>query len=380
MRTTGAKPVREIAIVIDLREHYGRELVAGVLDFAGRRADWNTSAHDLGYPHVWPIKPTPDGIVAMVTEQNRHLYEQSNIPIVNASAQLLESRWPQITSDDRTIGHLAARFFLDRGFRRFLVSGIAAHGYAVERAAGFVQTVRDAGLEAEVSWAGAFVAREELLELIRHIRPPVALFASNDIRAQRILQLFKDEGIRVPEDVAVLGVDDDDIMCRMCPPPLSSIRTHPRRIGFECARVLDRLLRGETIDERRVRVPPLGIVERQSTDVYAVEDRELADMLKWVQEHIAEGINVDSLITRFGQTRRGLEKRFMRNLGRTPLTEIRRARLDLTRKLLVDTNLPMPQVASRAGFADAKTMGMIFRKFEHTTPTAYRRERRILEG
>lgn len=377
MRTNTPKATLEVAIVIDLRQFYGRELVAGVLDFAAQRPKWNTSAHDLGYPDIWPVDPQPDGIIAMVTEANRPLFEAANVPLINASGQLMNSPWFQITSDDQAIGRMAARFFLDRGFRRFLFVGIAGHGYAIERGIGFRQMLAEQGFETDEFWASAGAGRDQLVQMLRKLHPPVGLFACNDIRAQRLLQVFKDQGVRVPEDVAVLGVDDDDIMCRLCLPPLSSVRTHPRRIGFECARALDRVMNGNLISDHRIAVPSLGIIERQSTDVYAVEDRELAEILKWVRQHVCDGINVDSLIERSGQTRRGLEKRFMRHLGRTPLAEIRRARLELTRKLLTQTDLSMPEIATRAGFADAKTMGMIFRKFEHIPPTAYRRSHRM---
>jgi LacI family transcriptional regulator len=187
-----------------------------------------------------------------------------------------------------------------------------------------------------------------------------------------VLDACRRERLVVPDEVAVIGVDNDTLLCELSSPPLTSVIPNAHGAGYEAAALLDRLMAGKRVPAAARLIPPLGIAARQSTDVLAVEDRAVARAVQYIREHACEGINVGDVLGTVPLSRRVLEQRFQRLLGRTPREEILHVRLGRVRQLLVETDLPLHQVAERAGFAHVEYLSVWFKRETGRTPSAFR--------
>jgi LacI family transcriptional regulator len=285
--------------------------------------------------------------------------------------------------DEGAVGRMAAEHFLERGFRhfawcgdpRFVWSKLRGDGYAAALAeAGFsvseyqppsasAETDDDAGLEALGQW---------LLQLPR----PVAVFTCYDIRGREVLDACRRFSIPVPDEIAVLGVDNDELLCALAFPPLSSVVPNARRTGYEAAAVLEALMAGRDPGPMTRLVPPIGVVTRQSTDVLAVEDRNVARAVRYIREHACEGICVDDVVSHAALSRRLLETRFKKLLGRSPHDEITRVQLRRVKELLAETDLPLAEIADRTGFRYVEYLSAVFKNKAGMPPGQFRSEHR----
>jgi LacI family transcriptional regulator len=212
---------------------------------------------------------------------------------------------------------------------------------------------------------------------LRELPRPVGVFAASDYWGLELSQACQSAGIRVPDEVALVGVDDDDRFCECAWPPLSSVRQPSRRIGFEAAAMLDRAMGGERLPAAFVRVPSPGLVTRRSSDARATSDALAAAAARFIADHAGEPIGAADVAAHADASRRTLELHFRSAFGRTIGEEIARARVELAKRLLADTDLKMPVVAARAGFSDGNRLAVAFGRLTGLTPTAYRRESRI---
>jgi LacI family transcriptional regulator len=197
--------------------------------------------------------------------------------------------------------------------------------------------------------------------------------ACNDPRGQKVLEACRRSGVRVPEQVAVIGVDNDEPICAIADPPLSSVVPDHERVGYAAAALLDRVRAGEVGTGAAVFIPPVGVVTRQSSDVLALADREVAEAIGFIREHACLGLGVDEVCHKLALSRSTLQRRFRRLLGHTIHDEIIRARLQRAQELLAETDMPIAQVAIRCGFGHQEYLGAVFRARTGQTPAGYRR-------
>jgi LacI family transcriptional regulator len=240
----------------------------------------------------------------------------------------------------------------------------------------FKKSARDVGL-ATIE-AAEMRRYDELGKWLRDLPKPVALLACNDMRAQQIMTVCDVEGIRVPDEVAVLGVDNDDVLCELCDPPLSSIDPDVEQIGYAAAALLDKMVRGETPPERRILVEPRCVVARRSTDALAIGDREAAEAIRFVQDHACElELEIGDIVDQLSISRATLNRWFRKWLRRSPAEEISRVRLDRAKLLLATTDLSLEDIAQHCGFRYAES---VCRAMKRTTGqvTADFRHRRTL--
>jgi LacI family transcriptional regulator len=307
---------------------------------------------------------------------------------------------PAFVTDPRAVAKMAADFFLQAGFRHFAFCGytgvpfsdergeafaayLAAKGYrtrlfsppprsltAVRRGVNLpltlLQAVEQRGLETERAVAAWL-----------HKQPrPLALFACNDICGQQVLNACREHGVNVPGEVAVMGVDDDEVLCTISEPPLSSIKPDAERLGTEAAALLDAMMKRKRVHPGLVEIPPLWIVERASTDVVAIEDPVTVRALRYIRSHVAEGINVKDVLAHVGCSRTDLGVRFRHWLKTSVRTEIVRLRLECACSLLRQTNLSLARIARQCGFRDAPSFCRLFRRRLKQTPTRYRQSKK----
>jgi LacI family transcriptional regulator len=288
---------------------------------------------------------------------------------------------PGVSTDDLAVGRLAAAHLLSLGLPHFAFFGTRSHYYSLLREQGFRQAIGGAGLSCHVLLNGGPDAPDagaaghgSLEDWVRALPRPIGIMASTDARALDLLAVCAKLKIEVPGSVAVLGVDNDDVFCELASPPLSSIALSTQRIGYEAARMLDRLMAGEKPAQDVLLVPPAGVVPRRSSDIPSILDPDIAAAVRYISLHVQDDLQVGDVMREVRVSRRSLEKRFLKALGRTPAAEIRRAQVEVARQLLQETDEPMARVALAAGFSNAKQLGASFLHETGTTPTAYRRQ------
>jgi LacI family transcriptional regulator len=266
---------------------------------------------------------------------------------------------------------------------RFAFYGTHSGTVGGKRHAGFCAALEPRGYGCDVSgvaWptGSSWLTHDhwpELIAWVRGLPKPVGIMAADDTVAHDLAAACVKADIPVPEQVAIIGVNNDDLLCEAAWPPLSSVEADYSRMGYFAAKLLDRLLAGEELaaGERLVLLPPLGVVQRQSTSVLAVDDPSLADALRFIRDHACDPCSVEDVLREVPVGRRWLERQFTTHFGRTPHDEITRVRIDTARRLLLQPDLGLPDVAERCGYSAIQNFTRTFRQMTGTTPGAYRR-------
>jgi LacI family transcriptional regulator len=389
-RSRGARRRPRVALLVETSRSYGRGLLRGIVRYARLHGPWSFYITPGDFEQALPKMEGwgGTGIIARIaTPEVARAILATGLPFVAldlSEAQLAPgSRLAQaieVRSDSRTAARMAFDHLLERGLRRFAFVGIPGRIWSRLREEGFRERVEEEGFECRiypppVRKAGREWGREQAImaDWIRALPKPVGLMACNDDRGREVLEACRLAGIQVPDEVAVIGVDDDDLLCELSDPPLSSVALNAERGGFEAAALLDRLMSGKAKGvARRIVVEPTGVVTRRSTDVLAMDDRMVAAALRFIREHAAEPIRIDSLLREVPISRRSLEMKFRRVVGRSLHAEIQRTRLDRAKALLRETDLQIPRVAELSGFGSASYLGLVFHREVGITPSRYR--------
>ena len=383
------KKRHNVALLIETSNGYARGLLEGVVRYARElHPPWSMHLVEHGRgdpPPPWLARWQGDGLIARIeTPAIARAVEASGLPAVDVSAARPLPGLPWVETDDAAIARLAAEHLLERGFHRFAFLGEPSFNWSRWRRDAFVAYLAQSGLGCDVRESpsrgrgGMASDREQrsLAEWVRGLPKPVGIFACYDIKAQRLLDACRLAGVAVPDEAAVIGVDDDALLCDLCVPPLSSVIPDSRRAGYEAARLLDGMMARGDREPRAIRVPPLGVAIRQSTDVLAIDDPDLAAAVRFIREHACDGITVRDLLRRVPLTRRVLEKRFLGRLGRTPHAEILRQKVARAERLLADTDLGLAVIAQRTGFRHAEYLSVAFKRAVGVTPGTFRRRAR----
>jgi LacI family transcriptional regulator len=328
--------------------------------------------------------------VAGITEELAKL----GIPIVAYSSDLRHPAVRCIDVDNGAIGALAARHFLDQGLRSFAYVG-TNYPYSVQRFDGYAGALRRAGFgcahfsEPMRYWEHYLEywqpQENKISRWLKSLPQPVGVFTAFDKIGWEVSDACRAAGLRVPEEVAVLGVNNDEFYCGLSHPPLSSIRIPWERVGAEAALMLEQQMArprsgGDSTRQTRkavVLVPPEGVATRQSTDLIAVPVPAIARALAYIRRHASEPINIKDVLKDLPVSRRNFELEFQRHLGRTPKEELTRVRMEQAKELLMHTDLQVTLVAERCGFNYAERFCVAFKRATGVTPMAFRRQFRL---
>jgi len=334
-----------------------------------------------------PLEWSVDGAIMREPRQVERLLE-AGIPTVFIT--YLVGRVPGTTcvmSDDEAVARMAAEHFIHRGFESFVYVGHPGMYWSDRRGLAFRATVEEAGFTLEeyrrrVSNKPADWARDQeslAAWLLKRVKP-LAVFVCNDDRAEQVAMACRSVGLKVPEEVAVLGVDNDEFVCELSNPPLSSVALAVESAGYMAAQTLDEMMRGKSREAKVITVPPTRIVERRSTDVLALRDAEVATALRYIYENARSPLQVEDVAREVGVSRRNLYDRFMKALGRSVHDEIARVRAEQIAGMLRHTRLTVPEIARLTGCPSASHLTRFFKRHKGTTPRAYRQERQRLGG
>ena len=378
---------RRIALLIDTATSWGSGLIEGVANYAKKRErPWLFSFEPRGkydkmlLPETW----RGDGVIARITHSA--LAEQlitARLPAVNVSwFRYGENLIPRCTCDESAAAEMAARYFLDNGFRQFAYCPSTLRpSYNDRLGEAFAEVLESEGRTCE-SFAPdherfrQLDSEQQLQELstwINGLAKPVALLAFDDLQARQVTEACSQAGVSVPEDVAVLGGEHDELCSRISSPPLSGVDQSPVEVGFQAAQMLDQLMCGERLAESNVLMKPRRIIARQSTDQVAIKDELLSDAIRYIRVHFADELRIRDILHAVPLSRRALEIGFRQHLGRTPREEIRRVRVEKALALLCDTDLPVTQIAAKCGFDRPELLTRAFRRELNSTPSEFRK-------
>jgi LacI family transcriptional regulator len=376
---------KRVAVVMQPVRLYCRGVLRGVASVSAQ-ARWECILMSTEGPSpAVELGGFVHGLIGHFSE--KVLFEQvqrARVPAVDIAPSQRHAELPRVTTDDIAVGRLAAAHLLSLGLPHFGFFGTRSHYFSLLREQGFRQALSASGLSCHVFLNGApdgahdTGADQPLEEWVRRLPKPIGIMASTDSRALDLLAVCRKLEIPVPASVAVLGVDNDDVFCELANPTLSSIALSTQRIGYEAARMLDRLMAGEKPAQKQLLVPPAGVVPRRSSDIPCILDPDVAAAVRYISLHVQDDLQVADVLREVPVSRRSLEQRFLKALGRTPAAEIRRAQVEVAKQMLAETDEPMARVALAAGFSNAKQLGASFQHETGTTPTDYRRKLRTL--
>ena len=394
LRIMGKAGIRHVGVIQTTELACYRDILRGINAYAATAANWQVEQFGqyedfVGLIRQGHIKALLIGPV-LDTKQVEHAVAEVKGLAIGVAAQF-ENRGLggliEVESDDVAVGHLAAEHFLAKGYKNYAFLGTEAQ-WSDLRGDGFVAHLNEAGFEVSrlrPETAPARTARgwkmphfgKNVASWLKSLPKPLAMFVCNDLRGRALADLCRAEEIRVPDDVAILSVDNDDLICDLSQPKLSSVLIPWKKIGFQAAAALDKLISGQKLTESRILIGPECVMERQSTDTLAVDDADVSAALRFIRSHAHEPISVEDILRHLPIARRSLEKRFRELMGCSPLEEIRKAHTERAKYLLAETDLTMPEVADKSGFSSAAWFSKAFHDLTGDTPTQYRQKFKI---
>ena len=374
-----------IALLLGQDIGYCRGVLKGILTHHPDDIPWQhrDSAPDL---RVMPAlrKWNPDGIIAHIFDQSiAEALTQFDCPIVNTTDTLQGFDFPLVEVNNLAVGVMAANYFLSKGFINYGYFGSSWAHFSLRREKGFCEELSRQGFNASICNAEFLprpsfkqiwdIADENVVKWLRALPKPCAILASNDIPARYLAELCSELNIRVPEDIAILGVDNDEAECQMSSPALSSIEIPTRLIGLRAAKILDQLILGESLGDIHIKIDPLRIIERGSSDIETHTDPLISKLMSIITQSAINNPKVDTLASACGVSRRLLEKKVSRILGTTILSLVQEQQVKITKNLLLNTYLPIGQIAEKCGLGSQRRLNEVFMKKTGTNPSSFRK-------
>jgi LacI family transcriptional regulator len=331
----------------------------------------------------WLAEWNGDGILTTIHEEDKGELDHVRIPIVDLLGEFPQRGFPIVRTNDRLVGNTGADYLLKRGFRHFGFCELRNFFWSRLRREGFEERLRADGLSCQVHLSDPLGKglggpkiweqhQQDLMQWIAALPKPAAVMTSTDLLGQQFLEACLRMQVHVPDVVAVIGVDNDEPICRLCSPPLSSVILDDEQRGYEAARLLSKLMAGEPPPEKPVLVPPAGVFERTSTDSFAIDDELLAKALRFLREHAHLHIGVEDVASALDVSRSLLERKIRKLLNRSINEEIVRLRINLAIQLLRETELDLHEIAPRCGFSSQAYMTTVFKGKVGRTPGLYR--------
>lgn len=375
-----------VALIIETSLAYGRGLLRGVARYVRENGPWSVyleqrSLYDPAPP--WLKGWNGDGIISRASyPQIAKLVVDTGVPTVDLNEEVTGLGLPLIYNDHDLIGRMAADHLLERGFRHFAFMGHQGIEWSRRRHRGFVARVKEKGFGCaafEDKGGGPGQPRppweaelDDVTRWVGRLPKPVGVMACNDFRAVQLLDACRRAAVAVPEQAAVIGVDNEDVACDLSNPPLTSVMPDAERIGFEAARLLDALMRGGKVERPEQFIPPKRIVTRRSTDVTAIDDPDVAEAMHFIRQHACDGIRVEDVMDVVDVSRSVLQRRFRAMLGRSIHDLIVAVRLDRVKELLAESDLALPDIAQRTGFRHSEYLSTVFKQKTGQTVSQFR--------
>jgi LacI family transcriptional regulator len=376
--------VPHVALLIETSRSYGRGLLRGVRRYIAEHGPWSVYLESRGLGSgapPWLANWKGDGILTRTGSQAAaDQIVEVGVPTIELRATRLKHPFPFVGVDNRALGKLVATDLMNRGLRHLACYALATESFFEERCANFVHTAQTAGYSCDIfdahmdsetplQWE---LHQQELVDWIRQLPKPVGIMACTDQLGFWLLDACDRAGIKVPDEVAVIGVENDESLCEMASPPMSSVWFDADRIGYESARLLDDMMRGEPPPASETLFHPGGLVTRRSSDIIAVDDEIVSRALNFIRDHADRDVRVGEVAEAVFVSRSVLERRMRKAIGRSPKAEIIRVRLQLVQDYLLSSNLPLTEIAERTGFHHPQYMSELFKNKIGKSPGQFR--------
>ena len=386
-------PVRRIILLVEATSAYGRGCLRGIARYANAQKGWiflHRARFSLVSSHVTAMRGWgAHGVIARIEDQKvAAIIRRLQLPTVDLRGTVRAPQMAGVFTDDRRVVQIAAEHLISNGVTHLAYCGRPGVDYSDAREQAFEELALPAGVHKHryrptnrrhAVWDPSSFdpdepGRHELLRWIQSLPKPIGIIACNDVRGREILELCAEAHISVPYDVSVVGVDDDDVICQLSFPTLSSVEPNVEMIGFHAATILDRMIDGEAVSPTPMLVPPLCVEVRNSSDATVSKDPIVLSATKLIKSKVAEGISIKQLVAELGVSRSTLERRFQDQMHCSPFDFISRSRVSRAQQLLTTTNYTMFQIARMSGFNNTGYMSVAFRAQTGKTPTQYRLE------
>jgi len=383
-----SRGIRRIALIYDGKQPFDRKVMSGVARYMREGREFNIyieenpiSNQKLSYMNSWH----GDGILADLDCPGvASAVGRPGVPVVGFGCAWRPRNLavPYFCSDQSAVARIAADHLIERGFQHFAFCGFATnpcHRWATERQNAFVTRIQSSGIFCHVYRDSRKMPRrwdsvlDSVGSWVQSLPKPVGILATNDQRARDILDACQLHHLSVPDDVGVIGVDNDEFVRELSYPQLSSVEQNANRIGYEAIGLLDRMMAGEIHGERHFLIAPIGVRARRSTDVFATDDCLVAKTMGMIKSDAPDGISVRNLVNSLAVSRSSLEAHFKGATGRTIRATIRQVQLEQARSLMFNTTLAIKQIAAESGFKSVQHMTTLFRKAFGQTPARYRK-------
>ncbi|HSH93072.1 MAG TPA: DNA-binding transcriptional regulator [Roseimicrobium sp.] len=376
--------IPRVALLVETTRTYTRELLAGVKRYVAEHGPWSTflelRALDSSVP-AWLRKWDGDGILTRTfTREMADVITATGLPAVELRSTHLADNRPFVGMDNAHIGRMVAAHFHERGYRQFAGYSLHTESFFVARERNFVTAVESYGyacslLAEETSDSTTDWERSQsrLIGWLSNLPKPVGIFAANDQLGVRLLDACQRAGIAVPEEVAVVGAENEETLCAFATPQLSSVRYDGAAVGYAAAEILDRLMQGKAPRRMETLIPPNGILVRGSSDDLVITDKLVAHAARLIRENATTGINVDDLCRKLNASRSTLDRRMKAALNRSPKEEILRIRFREVERLLKETDLTIDIIAAQTGFTHSHYLQAAFKERHKMTPGEFRK-------
>lgn len=384
-----------LILLTDFTEAFPHNLLQGILKYAKEKAGdaWVVCRMPPSYKDQYGIEGVlqwaknwkANAIIGRFNNnEDVNLFAQNGITAVAQDFKQRFTGIPNITSDYKLTGTMAAHFFLERGFKHFAFYGYENTIWSDERCEGYYNSIERAGYaqhfyaytnqQLETLW---YYDTTPLVSWLRSLPPHTALFCCDDNQGNKITEVCKFSGIRIPQDIAVLGVDNDQMICELSDPPLSSIHLDIKRGGYAAAELIDRLMQHPQTPRRDIIIQPTTIISRASTNIYATDDQLIGKTLDYIHKNLYTPLRVNHLLKMLPLSRRLLEIRFKQVTGKTIYSYILDNRMELFARLLQETSKPINELAIEMGFNNYGNLTRQFKRIKHCTPTEYRKQNKV---
>jgi LacI family transcriptional regulator len=380
----------KIVLVSDFSEEYNKNLLRGITRYSKDHGPWTFCKMPTYYRETlgidgilkWAREWEADGIIGQFYNgEEVEKFTEAKIPVI---AQDFKERFtdiPNITGDYHATGELGAEYFLKKGFKNFAFYGFGNIVWSRERAEGFEERVNAAGFDVHYYehkdsrgidlW---YYKPSALSDWLKSLPKPIALMACDDNQGHHITEAARHAGIRIPDELAVLGVDNDEMVCDLSDPPLSSIELDSEKSGYEAARLMEQMIQEKVCYADDITVKATQVVTRHSTDIFASKDKYIVSALKYIHGNLDKNLKVDQVLKEVPLSRRSLEKRFIMTTGYPVYEYIYNQRIEKFTQKLLETDMTIFEIALDLGLSDSKNIARQFKQIKGVTPMEYRKQ------
>lgn len=390
-RQTAPSTLPHVLLLVETSTAFGLAMLRGIGRYAREHGPWSFFLEQRGLeepPSRWLKRWRGDGIIARTaTRAVADLVQATRVPVVELLGEQADGA-AKVFCDNTAAGRMAAEHLLGCGLRHFGFFAFGEAWWIGMYRDGFRQVLASHGYPCDVyappranrhllpKWRDA--QEPGVAAWLRSLAKPAGVFAPDVVYAARLLDICRNMGVAVPEQVAVFTAPNDESLCIVTTPPLSAVDQGSPRIGYEAAALLARMMAGEPAPPRTLWVPPSHVVARQSTEVLALDDTDMVQAVRFIRENACRGIDVPRVSAAVGLSRRALERKFRRHLGRTPKDEILRLKIERAQFLLTQTDMSIDTIARTSGFPSFKNFAKLFVREVSVTPHVYRKTHRVL--